>query len=1084
MNCFKLISHSVLLKIIFFIFLNITLFVNFSNGQGTTLDIQLHNPDPVQYCTLPVVVAKNLTIQGNPNITGMKISFSGGYKANEDELVYNGTLSKVWYVGSGTLILTGTASTTVQDYVDAIKTVTYKNNSSTPTFGVRKITISLSDVDYLDYTGHFYRFVGKPGIFWTAARDEAAATVYYGLKGYLATITSQVENDFINSKTKAVGWIGASDAAVEGDWRWVTGPEGLEDSGQGRLFWKGTGTQAKSNPGLYGSVNGAYQNWNSNNNEPNNAGNENYAHITVFPTNPTNSYKWNDLSNNGSNSAPGSDYYPAGYLIEFGGSPGDPKVNVMATLDLQVNTMLFKKGVIAAICEGSSVALNQADTTKATYSWFPIESLSSATVANPSASPTITTRYFVTGTRGVCSDTATFYVPVNPKPVSLLKAEENICKGSTKTLDPGVYQSYSWSNGAITQTITVSDAGDYNVKLTSDKGCTATSTSKVVVHDFPTVDLSKFQTLTCGEPKSITVNIATTATSYTLTSADGRATVSGGLTVAVPLDGVYPMVYKAAFYPTCPVVKNFDLSFYKIPKVDFSIDSTTCYRYNLDATYIGDANIDIANFTWIFGGDTIINGIGMTKGKIPLGVNQSKRDLVLKVSQNGCMGQHTLSDIKVIPTLSMFVKDSILCLPDAFEFSAANTETGVTYDWDFGDGTTGTGVNALHKYTLSGKYDIQLKVTTDKNCSNTALNKDMVFAAPIPDVAFSLSPNDCLETGVNQISYTGLIGTDKDQYNWNLKNFDQSEIITNPGVTKGPFGFNLKTKPLTKLWLQVISEFGCKSVIDSIQLKRKPDFSIISDATAGCIPFAPNLSGIKNINDLIDIIDFTWDFGDGSTGAGSPLSHTYNQPDTIYKVTLTGKSSVTQCSNVVIKPDFLKTYPQPTAAFSMDNTVVYSDKPDVKFTDLSKGATSWLWNFGDGKTSELQNPAYHFVKVGHQTILLQVSNSDQCTDTVSHKLLVAFDRLFPPTGFSPNAPNKVDREFLLNSDGVSTEGYHLTVLSRWNDLIFEAKNEIKGWDGRMNNGALAPAGVYVWVLNYTDSLGRRHQQTGTVTLVY
>jgi hypothetical protein len=124
------------------------------------------------------------------------------------------------------------------------------------------------------------------------------------------------------------------------------------------------------------------------------------------------------------------------------------------------------------------------------------------------------------------------------------------------------------------------------------------------------------------------------------------------------------------------------------------------------------------------------------------------------------------------------------------------------------------------------------------------------------------------------------------------------------------------------------------------------------------------------------------------------------------------------------------------------------------------------------------------VKKGHQKVSLVVSNANSCTDEVSDTVLVAFDRLFPPNGFSPNAPNVVDREFKLNSDGINPEGYHLAVLSRWNDLIFEAKDEIKGWDGRMNNGSFAPAGVYVWILNFTDFLGRRHRQTGTVTVVY
>ena len=64
------------------------------------------------------------------------------------------------------------------------------------------------------------------------------------------------------------------------------------------------------------------------------------------------------------------------------------------------------------------------------------------------------------------------------------------------------------------------------------------------------------------------------------------------------------------------------------------------------------------------------------------------------------------------------------------------------------------------------------------------------------------------------------------------------------------------------------------------------------------------------------------------------------------------------------------------------------------------------------------------------------------------------------------------------------EGYHFVIISRWNDIVFETKGEIKGWDGRMQNGSFAPAGSYLWVLNFTDFLGRKHQQTGSVSLVY
>jgi hypothetical protein len=120
-----------------------------------------------------------------------------------------------------------------------------------------------------------------------------------------------------------------------------------------------------------------------------------------------------------------------------------------------VNTMLFKTGAISPVCEGRSVMLNQEDQNviPASYSWTPFESLSSPSAANPMAFPDITTTYSVTGTRGTCTKTETYTVPIYPKPVSLLKTEANICKGDKITLDPGVYQGYLWSNGSTRQTL-------------------------------------------------------------------------------------------------------------------------------------------------------------------------------------------------------------------------------------------------------------------------------------------------------------------------------------------------------------------------------------------------------------------------------------------------------------------------------------------------------------------------------------------------------------------------------------------------------------------------------------------------------
>lgn len=80
--------------------------------------------------------------------------------------------------------------------------------------------------------GHVYEIVvNRDGMTWEQANSIAQSKSINGVQGHLATITSAEENNFafnLLSKQDQVGLIttfGGSDAALEGDWRWVTGPE-------------------------------------------------------------------------------------------------------------------------------------------------------------------------------------------------------------------------------------------------------------------------------------------------------------------------------------------------------------------------------------------------------------------------------------------------------------------------------------------------------------------------------------------------------------------------------------------------------------------------------------------------------------------------------------------------------------------------------------------------------------------------------------------------------------------------------------------------------------------------------------------
>ena len=164
------------------------------------------------------------------------------------------------------------------------------------------------------------------------------------MQGYLATITAADEAQLSGEQAAGAGWIGGSDEEIEGVWKWMTGPE------SGTIFWNG-------------DLNGSTPNfakWNTG--EPNNLGDEDYAHVTAPGIGITGS--WNDLSNIGNASG---NYQPKGYIVEYGGSPGDPVLNISASST--INIPQVNPPADYSICEGQNVTLN-ATATYGTINWY------------------------------------------------------------------------------------------------------------------------------------------------------------------------------------------------------------------------------------------------------------------------------------------------------------------------------------------------------------------------------------------------------------------------------------------------------------------------------------------------------------------------------------------------------------------------------------------------------------------------------------------------------------------------------------------------------------------------------------------
>lgn len=310
------------------------------------------------------------------------------------------------------------------------------------------------------------------------------------------------------------------------------------------------------------------------------------------------------------------------------------------------------------------------------------------------------------------------------------------------------------------------------------------------------------------------------------------------------------------------------------------------------------------------------------------------------------------------------------CASSVFAFTSTASGGVVSWDWNFGDGTTSTLTNPTHTYTSQGPKTITL-IVTDAGGLTDSHSQTVSIIAPQADFSFTPTATGC---SVPQTVFFTDQSAFPDTWSWNFGDGTTSTNVNPAHTFTSPGSYNVSLTVSD-------TNFGCTDTYT-----ETIDISVLSaningSGVFGCGPLTNNFTQSSTNAGAGTIDSYLWDFGDGNTSTAENPTHTYDNSGT-YSVSLTVTNSV-GCSSTDTKTNFVQVV-GPDPNFGADTLTADCGPLTVNFSDstiFSAPITSWAWSFGDGGTSNLQNPTHTYTTTGNFDVSLTITDIDGCSRT-------------------------------------------------------------------------------------------------------
>ena len=723
----------------------------------------------------------------------------------------------------------------------------------------------------------------------------------------------------------------------------------------------------------------------------------NFNNTTISDFNSV-TYSW-DLGDNTTSSAsnPPSKIYT---------TPGTYTVRLIASdscgIDTFTNTFTVHSLPVASfdvpsslVCSGASLFFNNTSTNSNfyTWDWGDGSSQTSTTQNNVYKTYNTTGTFYITlvsRNSTSCRDTITDSITVNPNPTAaftedsdsgcgplLVNYTNNSLHGDSNPIDSLIFNwNFGDGNTSNTQDPTNNFAPSliqdtsYNIKLvvTNVFGCRDSILKSVKVFPLPFVDYETDTTNGCSP-----LNIQYTNTSFpkdtgSINMMSFQWTFGNGNTSintdenqtfidSRTMDSIYTTKLVGISEHGCMDSISYNQTVFPFPTINFTMDTASgcspfVVQFNNRSIPNDTGSINIMNFVWDFGNSdsAVLTNPSTTYTNNPRNDTNYYINLV-GYSEHGCQSNY-YDTVLMFPKPDVdFIADNYAgCEPFTVNFRDTSTHRFSSFWWLGTSTDTSSLFNPTHTYYSRPIYDsivpVSHTVVSEHYCLGDTITKNItVYGDPIS--RFSIDQDTICFPDNKQMLNNSQAAI---AYEWEFGINDTTSVFNPTHYFQESVNPTKDTSHLVRLI--AFNEHGCPDTsYRTITVLPYPiaDYSV--DIQGGCSPV-----DVTFTNNSFNYDSVFWSFGDGAFSQMPSPTHRYINTgfsDTAFTAYLTVKTLTCIDTASLVIPVH-----RPTFAFYNFARVAPCDRGFFDFIDQSANATTYLWDFGDGTTSNQTNPRH------------------------------------------------------------------------------------------------------------------------------